>query len=52
MATIAFSAGAARCHLDRVEPAPGNAEHADAAVRPGLLREPVDDDLAVGLLDF
>ena len=40
-----------RRHLDRVEAAPGDAEHADVAVRPGLLRQPVDHDLAVRMLD-
>ena len=42
----------ARCHLDRIEAAPGDAEHPDIAVRPRLLREPVDDDFAVLLLDL
>jgi hypothetical protein len=41
----------AQRHLDRVEAAPGDAEHADIAVGPGLLRQPVDDDLAIVLLD-
>ena len=34
-------------HLDRVEAAPGDAEHADLAGRERLLREPVDHHLAV-----
>ena len=38
-------------HVDRVEPAPRDAEHADVAVRERLLRQPVDHDLAVLLLD-
>jgi hypothetical protein len=38
-------------HLDRIEAAPGNAEHADAAVRPRLPGQPVDHHLAVRLFD-
>ena len=37
-------------HLDRVEPTPGDAEHADAAVAPRLPGKPVDDRLAVLVL--
>ena len=37
-------------HVDGVERAPGDAEHADVAVRPGLGRKPGDDRLAILLL--
>ena len=38
-------------HLDGIEAAPGDAEHADVAVGPVLLRQPVDHFLAVVELD-
>ena len=38
-------------HVDGVEAAPRDAEHADLAGREALLREPVDHDFAVRLLD-
>nr|WP_263433867.1 hypothetical protein [Chromohalobacter salexigens] len=39
----------ARGHLQRIEAAPGNAQHADAAAAPGLLGEPGDrgDDVVL-----
>src|SRR5690348_9666593 len=37
-------------HLDGIEAAPGYAEHADTAVRPGPSREPGDHLLAIFLL--
>src|SRR5580692_3097679 len=37
-------------HLQRCESAPGNAKHAHASVRPTLVRQPIDDLLAVDLL--
>ncbi len=40
----------AHCHLDRVESAPGDAEHADIAAGERLLRQPVDHDFSVALL--
>ena len=41
---------AARRDLQRVEPAPGNAHHADGAIAPGLRRQPRDDLERVVLL--
>src|ERR1700722_13331754 len=39
-------------HLQRIEPTPGNSKHADASIRPTLVRQPIDDLLAVDLLVF
>jgi hypothetical protein len=51
MVMMALSAGGfARGDLQRVEAAPGNAEHADLAGAPALPRDPGDDFQRVVLL--